>query len=53
MKTQIIPVIILNLAIGFMFQGIDNFAHIGGLVGGYLATMALGIHNQVSQQDIL
>jgi len=51
LKTQIIPVIILNLAIGFMFQGIDNFAHIGGLVGGYLATMALGIPGKANKTD--
>lgn len=43
LKTQVIPVIIINLAVGFMLPGIDNFAHIGGLVGGYLITMALGI----------
>lgn len=51
LKTQIIPVIILNLAIDFMFQGIDNFAHIGGLVGGYLATMALGIPGKANKTD--
>ena len=43
LKTQIIPVIIINLIIGFTLSGIDNFAHIGGLIGGYLLTMALGI----------
>ena len=32
--------IVANLAFGFIFPGIDNFAHIGGLVGG--ALMALG-----------
>ena len=29
-----------------MFQGIDNAAHIGGLIGGSLITMALGIDNK-------
>ena len=33
---QIVPIIILNLAIGFMVPGIDNFAHIGGLLVGAL-----------------
>lgn len=42
-KSQIIPVIILNLFIGFISSGIDNFAHIGGLIGGALITMALGV----------
>ena len=43
-KSQIIPIIVLNLAIGFASNGqIDNFAHIGGLIGGVLMTMALGV----------
>ncbi|MBQ6539264.1 MAG: rhomboid family intramembrane serine protease [Bacilli bacterium] len=41
-KTQLIPLVVLNLIIG-MSPGIDNFAHIGGLIGGTIATMALGI----------
>lgn len=45
-KSQIIPIIALNLIIGFAFQGIDNAAHIGGLIGGTLITMALGIDNK-------
>lgn len=43
LKNQIIPVIVMNLIIGFVFSGIDNFCHIGGLIGGILTTMALGI----------
>lgn len=43
LKRQIIPVIVINLLIGSMLNGIDNFCHIGGLVGGILITMALGI----------
>ena len=43
MKTQIIPLILINLFLGFMISGIDNFSHIGGLAGGTLITMALGI----------
>ncbi len=41
-KSQIIPLIVLNLLIGLM-PGIDNWAHIGGLIGGLLATMAVGV----------
>lgn len=40
---QIVPVVVLNLIIGFTTPGIGNAAHIGGLVGGYLISMAVGI----------
>lgn len=43
LKSQIIPLIIANLLIGFMSTGIDNYAHIGGLIGGALATVAVGV----------
>ena len=45
-KSQIIPLIALNLGIGFLVPGIDNACHIGGLIGGALSTMALGIDNK-------
>lgn len=43
MKSQLIPLIIMNLLLGFFISGIDNAAHIGGLIGGTLATIALGV----------
>ncbi len=43
LKSQIIPLIVVNLMFGFMVPGIDNFAHIGGLIGGITATMAVGV----------
>lgn len=43
LRSQIIPLIIVNLLLGFMVPGIDNFAHIGGLIGGLLMTLALGV----------
>ena len=49
---SIIPVIVLNLIIGFTSSGIDNAAHIGGLVGGILIAMAVGVpdkSNKVSR----
>lgn len=48
---RIIPVIIVNLAIGFMISGIDNFAHIGGLIGGFLISKALGINSKDKKSD--
>ncbi|MBE6154574.1 MAG: rhomboid family intramembrane serine protease [Firmicutes bacterium] len=51
LRTQVIPIIIINLLIGFSLSGIDNFAHIGGLVGGYLLTMALGVPGKTKKSD--
>lgn len=51
LRTQVIPVILLNLLIGFTLPGIDNFAHIGGLIGGYLLTMALGVPGKSKLSD--
>lgn len=51
LKSQILPVIVLNLALGFMLPGIDNAAHIGGLVGGFFASMAFGIENKDRVSD--
>jgi rhomboid protease GluP len=35
---QVLVVIILNLVIGFAVQGIDNWGHVGGLLGGLAAS---------------
>lgn len=47
-KSQIIPLILMNLGIGLLVPGIDNSAHIGGLLGGALITVALGVKNKSS-----
>lgn len=47
-KSQIIPLIVLNLLLGFCMSGIDNFAHIGGLIGGTLMSIALGVKDKSS-----
>ena len=51
LKSQIIPLILINLVFGFMDPRIDNAAHIGGLIGGYLTTMARGIKGKSSKSD--
>jgi len=51
LRTQIIPILILNLGIGFIVPNIDMAGHIGGLVGGLLATMAVGIEKKTKKQD--
>ena len=43
LKSQIIPLIVINLGLGFLVSGVDNAAHIGGLIGGALSTIALGV----------
>lgn len=48
---KIVPVIILNLFIGFMISGIDNFAHIGGLIGGFLISKSVGINSKDKKSD--
>ncbi len=50
-RLQILPVIVINLAIGFMLPNIDNWCHIGGLVGGFLITMALGVNGKSRGTD--
>ena len=50
-KKSILPVIIINLAIGFLSSGIDNAAHIGGLVGGILLSMLVGVPGKSSKRD--
>ena len=47
-KSQIIPLIVLNLVLGFLTPGIDNFAHIGGLVGGTIISIGLGVPGKSS-----
>lgn len=52
-KSQIIPLIILNLILGFTLTGIDNWAHIGGLVSGVLATMAVGVKYKSTRFEMI
>lgn len=48
---QILPVIFINLLFGFMSPGIDNYAHLGGLLGGYLASTAVGVKYKSSKSE--
>lgn len=53
LKTQLIPLIIFNLILGFVLSGVDNFAHIGGLIGGVLISKAVGVKNKSTTSDIV
>ena len=48
---EIIPVIILNLALSLVVSNIDFYAHIGGLIGGVFITMGLGVKNKTDKQS--
>lgn len=48
LKSQIVPLILFNLILGFIIPGVDNFGHIGGLVGGLLITRALGVKDKTT-----
>ena len=43
LSSGVIPTILINLVIGFAINGIDVMAHVGGLIGGLLASYALGL----------
>jgi len=51
-KSQIIPLILVNLFFSYILE-FNNAAHIGGLVGGVLVSMAVGVKYKSSKVDIL
>ena len=53
LKSQIIPIVILNLFISFAIPNIDAFGHIGGLVGGLFSTMIVGIEGKTDKTDTI
>lgn len=50
-KSQIIPLIVLNIFLGFILNGVDNAAHIGGLIGGILVSMMVGVKYKSSTME--
>ena len=51
LRSQIVPVIVLNLCLGLFIPDIDIFAHLGGLIGGILISMAIGIGDKGRKTD--
>ena len=50
-KSQIIPLIVINLLIGMFVAGINIVAHIGGLIGGFLVAKAVGVKYKSTTSD--
>lgn len=50
-KSQIIPLIAINLIIGLCINGINIVAHIGGLIGGVLVSKAVGVKYKSTKID--
>lgn len=51
LKQQIIPVILFNLFLSFIIANINIFSHLGGLIGGYLAMIAIGVENKTKKDE--
>ncbi len=53
--SSLIAIIVINLIYGFVSPGIDNWGHIGGLVGGYLMGNAVGLYkdNRLDRKNII
>ena len=50
-KSQIIPLILINILIGLQFARINLIAHLGGLLGGILITKAVGVRYKTTVLD--
>ena len=53
LKQQIIPLIIFNLFLSFVIDGINIYSHIGGLVGGFLCMIAVGVENKTKKSEMI
>ena len=50
-RSQIIPLIVINLLLGVMLSGVNVIAHIGGLIGGFLVSKAVGVKYKSTKVD--
>lgn len=49
LKREILPVIIINVMLGFLVPGINMYAHLGGFISGMLISSTLGIKYKTSR----
>ena len=45
LRPNLISIVVANLFLGFLMQGVDNAAHIGGLAGGLVLGWLVGRHS--------
>lgn len=51
LRSSIMPVIVLNLVIGFVIPGIDVSVHIGGLIAGFMISKILGVDGKFKLKE--
>ena len=51
LRSSIIPVLLINLVLGFAIKGVDVYAHIGGFLGGLLLSYTVGVANKKNIND--
>lgn len=52
-RSGIIPVLFINLILGFIVPNIDVYGHIGGLIGGLLLSYILGVYRKGKKKNTL
>ena len=51
LRSNIVPVILVNLFLSWVIPNVAIFAHIGGLIGGVLVSMSIGIGDKNIKAD--
>jgi membrane associated rhomboid family serine protease len=51
LRSQLIKWLIYIAIMGIVMSGIDNFAHLGGLISGFLIGKVMADHPPMSQQE--
>lgn len=52
-RSGIIPVLFINLILGFIVPNIDVYGHIGGLIGGLLLSYIVGVYRKGKKKNTL
>lgn len=52
-RSGIIPVLFINLILGFIVPNIDVYGHIGGLIGGLLLSYIVGVYRKCKKKNTI